>query len=370
MNRTVHDLVDALRADEQGSFDTDAVWQGSLRRARKHAVQRRTAIALAAGVAAVVAVVTPAMVLSAGSPGPDPVLPGHSSSPTASGSTVATPTPNTPPPSTPPVIRPAFSETLREVSDGGWHILPTETSAHHQRANVLGDGDSVLVAAVDVYEPGVFDPSPVLGGTRTTVDTAPAYFAWVLDPSDMNGNPRPTLAWERAPDTWVVARLEPDGSPPSMSMEIPRELADIASLVEIGDPVPIRLPFRLGHRPENLVPHSVTHFSAVYPDRTVYYEYTDEPVDFWDPDRNLRFPLQIYMRPAAPDQWQPNTTVGGRPAMRTGNNLTVAIDDVWVTLAAGVVSPLATEEMEQIFTGLTFADWNDQSTWFDANTAA
>jgi hypothetical protein len=31
---------------------------------------------------------------------------------------------------------------------------------------------------------------------------------------------------------------------------------------------------------------------------------------------------------------------------------------------------LATEEMEQIFTGLTFADWNDQSTWFDANTAA
>jgi hypothetical protein len=370
MSRTVRDLVDAFRIDEERSFDPDAVWQGSLRRARQHTLRRRTAVALAAGVAAAAAVAAPSVVLTAGSPDPDPLVPAASGGVSGAPSTpVATPPRQTTQAPPAPTARDAWSETLRRVSEGGWLIDPTETSAHVQRANVVRTETSTLVASIAVYEPGVFDPSPVLGGARTTVQEAPAYFAWVPDPYRVVGD-RPALAWQYAEHAWAVVWPELDTFAPSMSIQVPGELLEIASLVEIGEPEPIRLPFHVDYRPDGLVPNSVTHFGAAYPDRTVFYEYVDAPVDFWDPQREFAFPLHLSMRPADSEQWRPNMTIGGREAMRLGDDVIVAIDDLWLTFGSGAgAEPLPDEEIEQILTGMTFADWSDQSTWFDANTA-
>jgi len=78
------------------------------------------------------------------------------------------------------------------------------------------------------------------------------------------------------------------------------------------------------------------------------------------------------MAPAVPKRWNPDTTVGGHPAMRNGpNEVIVARGDQWITIGGGpLVTPLSTDEIEQILAGLTVADWTDQTTWFDAGTAA
>jgi hypothetical protein len=367
MSRTVKDLVDAIGPDEEYRFDPEAVWQGSLRRARQRRV-RRSAVMLAAGVAAVAAIATPTMILTAGSRGLDPMTPGGSAS-SAAAPTAPTATPTTS--TAPPVAGPTWSETLREVAEGDWLILPTETNAYLQRANVLRAAGPELVATVEVYEPGAFDQSLVLEGAQTTVDGVTAYFAWVPNPFLTTGETQRALAWEYAPDAWVAVRVEPEVAMPATSTPIPDELLEIASRVEIAAPEPVRLPFQVGYRPAGLVPHSVTHFSAAYPDRTVYYESVGEPISVWDPQRDVKFPLHLSMRPAEPDQWRPNTAVGGRPAMSIGVETIVSVnDDLWVDIGVGAAAdPLPMEELELIYAGLTFADWSDQSTWFDANSA-
>jgi len=106
--------------------------------------------------------------------------------------------------------------------------------------------------------------------------------------------------------------------------------------------------------------------------RYVYYEYANAPIDFLEPGREFRLPLQISMQPAMPQFWQPDTTIGGRPAMRNGPNLVVVADgDQWITIGSGPqAAPLPDAEIEQILAGLTLATWTDQTTWFDANSAA
>ena len=58
--------------------------------------------------------------------------------------------------------------------------------------------------------------------------------------------------------------------------------------------------------------------------------------------------------------------------MRNGDReVIVARGDQWVSIGSGInVTVLTIAEIEQIYAGLTFADWADQSTWFEANTAA
>src|SRR5690606_25113975 len=107
--------------------------------------------------------------------------------------------------------------------------------------------------SIEVYEPGVYDPSPMLDGVQTTADGQPAYVAWVPDPFHTSNEARRALAWPYAPDAWVVVRIEHDNPDPTVSAQIPAELVEIASLVEIGEPEPVRLPFRVGYRPATVV---------------------------------------------------------------------------------------------------------------------
>jgi len=370
MSRTVSDLLEAIRPDEDHLFDTEAVWQRSKRRARQRTVHRRVALAAAAGVAAVVAIATPSLVLTAGSPSPDPIQPGQSGSATPSAEATASPSP--PPSDAVPSARAALSATLRAVSSTTWVIAPAETNAYMQLAYVRRAAETAMSGSVEVYEAGAFDPSPMLAGTRTTVDGESAYFAWVPDPYHTAGEVRRALAWQYGPDAWVVVRIEHDTPTPSMSAEIPSELVEIASLVEIGDPEPVRLPFQVGYRPDTMVPVSVSHFEEAWLNRVVYYEYINAPSDFRDRERKLSLPLYIGMQPAVPEQWRPDTAVGGQPAMRNGSyEVIIQVGDQWVTIGSGSYAvPLTIEEIEQIFAGLTFADWTYETTWFDANTAA
>lgn len=370
MSRTVSDLLEAMRPDEDHRFDTEAVWQRSLGRARQRTVHRRVALAAAAGVAAVAAIAAPTLVLTAGSPGSDPILPGQSGSATASAEATASPSP--PPSTAVPSSRAVLSATLRAVSSTTWVIAPAETNAYMQLAYVRRADETKMSGSVEVYEAGAFDPSPYLAGTRTTVDGESAYFAWVSDPFHTTREVRRALAWQYAPDAWVVVRIEHDTPTPSMSAEIPSELVEIASLVEIGDPEPVRLPFQVSYRPETMVPVYVGHFEEAWLNRFVYYEYINAPSDFRDSERALSLPLHIGMHPATPEQWRPDTTVGGQPAMRNGpNEVIVQVGDQWVVIGSGpYAAPLSNEEIERIFAGLTFADWTYETTWFDANTAA
>src|SRR5690606_1872959 len=123
-------------------------------------------------------------------------------------------------------------------------------------------------------------------GTPTTVDGVTAYVADVEDPfsGDENGEHRtirPTIAWQYAPDSWAVVRSD---DPPRAPGEVPQNLRDIAELVEIGEPEPVRLPFRVGYRPAGLVPVSVRHFEEAEVNRFVGYHWPSAPVDFRDPD--------------------------------------------------------------------------------------
>jgi hypothetical protein len=371
MSRTVNDLVEAIRHDEELTFDADAVWLNSQRRARQLTIHRRlgvTALACAA-VAAVIA--APSFLLAPRSANPGPAVSG-----TAAESTTPSPDPTpTTEASVPPTrLRAALSTTLRATNAGGWIIAPALTGPQMQLAYFRRVSQTKTSGSVEVYEPGVFDAGQMLAGTETTVDDRPAYYGVTADPfsGDENGERRnmlSTLAWEYAPDAWVVVRyneVDESGEP------IPPGLREVAATVEIGEPVPVQLPFQVGYRPAGMVPAYVRHYEAAAVNRYVYYEYANAPIDFLEPGREFRLPLQISMQPAMPQFWQPDTTIGGRPAMRNGPNLVVVADgDQWITIGSGPqAAPLPDAEIEQILAGLTLATWTDQTTWFDANSAA
>lgn len=374
MSRTVGDLVEAMRVDETQSFDADAVWQRAQHRAGQLRV-RRSAVAVGAAVAVAAAIAAPSMVLLAGSPGPDPYLPGGSSAPTASASVPETTSaPSATVSTMPTATRYALSATVRAVSADGWDILPSSTDALMQHAYVRRSGGLRTMGSVEVYEPGAFDPTPILGGPQTTVDGKPAYFGWLADPFHTTRETRRSLAWPYTTDAWAVVRIEHPTPDPVMSPEIPPELVEIASVVEIGEPEPVKLPFRVGERPDGLLPAYVMHHEAVQINRSVAYDYAGSPLGPLVATRGLAMPLVITMHPALPpENWHPDTTIAGRPAMTNGSTIIVAVGDQWVTIGSGPASSTywPKETIEAIFTGLTFADdWNDQSTWFDANVAA
>jgi hypothetical protein len=374
MSRTVSDLLEAIRPDEDHLFDTEAVWQRSKRRARQRTVHRRVALAAAAGVAAVAAIAAPTLVLTAGSPSSDPFLPGQSGSVTPSTEMTPPAEPTVsplPPPDAAPSTRAALSATLRAVSSGNWVIAPAEVGEFIQIAYVRAAGESHTSGSVEVYEPGVFDPAPLLTGTQTTVDGQPAYFGWTENPfsGDESGQYRkvqPTVAWEYAEDAWAVVRFDA----PLGTEGIPTDLREIASAVEIGEAVPVLLPFQVGYRPDGLIPVNVLLYDPFDVRRTVQYDYGARH-DWSNIYRHLYLPLTISMTPASPQNWQPNTTVGGQPAMRNGDSVIIADGDRWITVGSGQnAAPLSEEDLEQIFADLTLADWTDETTWFDANTAA
>jgi hypothetical protein len=351
-NWTVHDLVEAIRLDEEHRFDPDAIWQGSLRRAQRRTVRRRTATAVGAGVAVAVAAILPFAVRASRSAGPEP----GTSSPAAQ---TATP----PPTST----RPVLSSRLRAGTSGVWVIAPAATGAYLQTAYVRRVDQTKAAGTVEVYEPRAFDPRPVLGGTLITVDGIAAYVTRTENPfsggdDGQHRTVEPTIAWRYAPDAWAVVRGAFDED----------ALRQVAGAVRIGTPEPVRLPFRVGFRPPGLAPVNVVTYEAAGRRRVVEYDHAGAPQDWRAPYRHLYLPLRIGMSPAIAEQWNPDTTVGGHPAMRNGpNEFIIARGDQWITIGGGPrTTPLSTDEIERIFTGLTFADWNDQATWFDAGHAA
>lgn len=102
------------------------------------------------------------------------------------------------------------------------------------------------------------------------------------DEAGQHRNVEPTIAWRYAPDAWAVVRGTFDETAGS-SEAVPSGLRQIASAVEIGEPAPVRLPFRVGFRPPGLTPVNVLTYEAAGLRRTVEYDYADARHDWRDP---------------------------------------------------------------------------------------
>src|SRR5690606_35735637 len=96
------------------------------------------------------------------------------------------------------------------VASDRWVIAPASTSALVQHAYVRRADETKMSGSIEVYEPGAFDPTPILDGPQTTVDGVPAYFGWLPDPFHTTGEARRTLAWTYGKDAWALARIEHD----------------------------------------------------------------------------------------------------------------------------------------------------------------
>jgi hypothetical protein len=356
MNRSLDDLLDALRRDGETPVDPAAVLVGALRLGRVRRVRRRRiATVIGAGLAVVVAAMIPVLASHWSAPaGVVPAATATSTSDAAPGpSTSESPTPG---PSAPRPTRTVLESTLRMSSAGDWLIVPIKTGEGFQEASVRRSSGIQWVDTVDVYDPGSYDPTAMLTGTPADVNGHAGFFRWVAG--------TPTLAWPYAPDAWIVLTgenlLQPSGG-------LPADLRQVALAVGLGEPTPVRLPFRIGYLPHGLHPTYADIYSPSFTYAAVGFDSDTDPTDWRDPQRYQRLPLIIRMEVAVPQQWHTDTTLAGVPAMRHGYGYIIQRDGYWLTIDTSSVDPLSPAELERVFTGLTLADWHNPSSWFNAS---
>jgi len=125
-----------------------------------------------------------------------------------------------------------------------------------QSADITWDGDGGVYAGLDVYTPGGFDPKQAMThGTKVTVGTHvgnwdPTHHdaGETVDGKDLF---RPTLTWQYGRNSWATVQFEPTNvaSPNLLDKAI-----TLAETIRTGGASTLRLPFKIGYLPPDLVP--------------------------------------------------------------------------------------------------------------------
>lgn len=155
---------------------------------------------------------------------------------------------------TPPPVKLQFTFAVGPVA--GVTVDYHGVYRRYQSADVVWDSDGGVYAGLDVYAPGGFDSKPVTThGTKITVGTHVGYW----DPTHheageaVNGKDllRPTLAWQYGRNSWATVEFQPTdvASPHLLDKAI-----TLAKTVRTGVSSPLRLPFKIGYLPPDLVP--------------------------------------------------------------------------------------------------------------------
>jgi hypothetical protein len=351
------------------------------------APRRRTWLAGAATIAAVLLLLVGLPQLFRGG-----ALVGFGADPTAGPSTSASPsdieTPGptsstTPAPSpfasasaSPDVsVRLALTTTLRTSSIGPWVVKPYLVAATYQLARIIQPGLPKSYGQVAVYEAGAYDPSQVQSGLPTEVRGHPARYQPAgtqpgTESAHSSDGPiiEPLLAWEYAPSAWAIVSgtffLGAGQSAPTNA--VPAGLLQLAEGVEIGEPQPVRLPFKLGFVPAGLAPvrvilggpNDLNCVLAFGPANGSGPDQRNSTASWYDA-------LMVGMSGPLPLGSFSSVPFAGHNAVLNGNQYEINLNGFAITVGSGQFGTrLLQAEVEQVFAGLTFADWNDSSTWF------
>jgi hypothetical protein len=338
VNRSVQDLIEALRRDEDSPVDVAAVIAGAQRRARQRRTRQRRLLVVLAGAAVIGLALAPTILASPRHSGV--LIPAETSSSHSTGPTPAR-------------LRGVLESTLQPSTAGPWRIVPFSTGDWVQTGYVRRTDRTTWVHEVDIYEPGAFDPGSLTGSTPATVHGQPAY-GRIIDGHQ-------TLTWQYAPGAWAVIT----GESGSSTMDALRQVAEG---VVLGRPGFVRLPFRLGYVPAGL--HAVTAdvYGSEHHVASIAFDSDTEPYRNWrDSQRHQWDRLHVSIQDAIAHQWRPDTTIGGVPAMRNGSDYIIQRDGYWLTIGCGDrVGSLPVTEVARVLGGLTMADWHAPATWFDA----
>jgi hypothetical protein len=121
----------------------------------------------------------------------------------------------------------------------------------HQSADLTWNAGGNSGAKLDVYAPRAFNPTHVMAdGTKVAVGKHDGY--WDTTPADPYNThqPAPVLAWKYGTNSWATITF----SPSSASLATMRDQAiAVAKAVHTGVMSTLRLPFKIGYLPLNLV---------------------------------------------------------------------------------------------------------------------
>ncbi|HEU5471296.1 MAG TPA: hypothetical protein VFV67_11630 [Actinophytocola sp.] len=256
----------------------------------------------------------------------------------------------------PLTARPALGYTLSDNTIGGLHVLTLEADATHQFASLsLSPGPNAADVFLWLFEPGAYQPKT---GQPVEVGGRPGYYGIEPYPAgDKVGVPgEPSLTWQYTDGGWAVLQARFDEATAR------DRLLEIASRVTLEQPRHARLPFRFGELPAQLQPSGVVlarHdpaaglFLGKDGKRVMHVLASDGP------------PLDISV-----SKWRPNTTIGGHPAMVWDGLITVDLGAFHLQISAPEnPAGYPAGELTRIASGMTFADWADPGSWFDAADA-
>ncbi|MEN3360211.1 MAG: hypothetical protein V7637_4193 [Mycobacteriales bacterium] len=264
------------------------------------------------------------------------------------------------------------------------------------RGAYLYNATGGLLGALQVWRPGVFDPTEVRRGRPAAIAGHRGYIGTYTVPAGQPplGRPVPwtgAVAWEYAPDAWATISAEL-----AHPLSLPLALK-VAAAVHAEDPAPLRVPLRLSYLPAGLAP---TNIGASPPDMNTTF---GAAADFGftrnanggcgDPQR-CGPPLEVVA------QYTGETSLRGAPGRQIrigghgGRLVPVVTPDragrdhpapgippqVWVqvghwriTVSVNVNATdlgLTTDDLIRIAAGATpAASQTDRSTWFDARAA-
>jgi hypothetical protein len=345
MTFTEDDLRDVLTARERTAIEPDRVLEG-VRAAVARRRGRRTTM-VAAAVAITVAGLGVSLVYLTGNHGR--ADPGATRGTRETG-LLAEPAPLS--------SRPALGFTLSDKDIGGLPVSAIEASATRQFAYMWTQpgppAPNSVAVSLWMFEPGAYQPK--MTGEVLEVAGRHGYFGMESYPEgDKRGvvPPQPSLTWQYTDGAWAVLQ---GGFDQAVAR---KELLAIAARITLEQPRHARLPYHVGYLPPQMQATTVIRT----PD-TVELRLTESG----------RQALSINVSDGAPSgmptgPWQPNTTVAGHPAFVSSWSLIVDFGSFNLQLGVLPDADIPVEELTRIATTMTFADWSNPTTWFDATDA-
>ncbi|HEY0640889.1 MAG TPA: hypothetical protein VGD67_24930 [Pseudonocardiaceae bacterium] len=354
---TENDLRDALGSLERHAPDPAAVLPPAARRG----VGRRTLLTGATGLAAVAVPVGTGLLTGRHGPAVTP--------PATTIRTSSRPASRPAPTGPPHPLEFGFTvEPPPELVLSG--LFPTQPGGQVMH---LRSRDGTGAAAVYRPVPGTLDPSVLPTGDPVTVNGVSGYYVAEPLPVPVAGHQAPEGVFlEYAPGTWVFAvrtGLTGDRSDPEVARTRREQTLRLAEGIRFGRAAPLRLPYRLGTRPDWM--HvSLGQLDAEAPSTVVVLVHLTGPVAGSE--------LQLRASPVAaaarfldrPFLEAPRgepTTVDATPFRpRVGAGFGSFVVEVLARTPSNVWDDIPTALMLDVLRTLTpAADFDDQDTWFD-----
>jgi hypothetical protein len=237
-------------------------------------------------------------------------------------------------------------------------------------------------AALTVYRKGVYDPARFSSATPVTVNGRHGLFADdvpyvnVVEPKDPKRaaqlpDKEPSLAWQYADDSWAVISSQTDVSS--------QEMIKIASGLTSGAPKPAKLAFKASYLPAGYTLTSAgiapeyafggppQSFARFVKGQQPYTRLT-EPVAG---DRSTARSITFSLIPTWFSKYSaPKSGPATAPFCKERNLCYRATDDGKHQIQVTGSGDESDAELIRILKGLTFADFDDTSSWFDVTAAA